>query len=80
MVFAGSTSADANDQALMTLLQDTSRVSYGYSARRLLASSSKKPALTSTPVTFIDSGGHDTISGSSLINWLVLGRFGTVNS
>jgi cyclophilin family peptidyl-prolyl cis-trans isomerase len=80
IVFAGSTSADANDQALMTLLQDKSRVSYGYSARRILASSAKNPVLAASPVTFLDSGGHDTVIGKSLIKWLTLGRFGTVNS
>ncbi len=80
IVFAGSTSADANDQALSTLLQDKPRVSYGYSARRLLASSAKSAAMASSPVTFHDSGAHDTVFGKNLINWYVLGKYGTLRS
>ena len=76
IIFAGSTSADANDQALMTLLQDKVGMSYGYSARRLLASSARQTATASSPVTFLDSGAHDTIFGGSLINWFVLGKNG----
>ncbi len=80
IVFAGSTSADANDQALMTLLQDKSGMSYGYSVRRLLASSAKPAAAASSPVAFFDSGAHDTVFGSRLINWFVLGKNGTLKA
>jgi Ca2+-binding RTX toxin-like protein len=78
VVFAGSTSADANDQALMTVLQDTRAMSYGYSARRLLASSAKRTTPVSSAVTFQDSGAHDTVFGSSLIKWFVLGKNSTL--
>ncbi len=80
IVFAGSTSADSNDQALMTLLQDKVGMSYGYSVRRLLASSARQTAPASSPVTFFDSGAHDTVFGRSLINWFVLGKNGTLKS
>ncbi len=80
IVFAGSTSADANDQALQTLLQDKTGMSYGYSARRLLASSAKPAAAASSPVTFFDSGAHDTVFGSRLINWFVLGKNSALRS
>jgi len=80
IVFAGSTNSDANDHALATLLQDKPRVSYGYSARRLLASSAKSAAMASSPVTFQDSGAHDSVFGKNLINWYVLGKYGSLKS
>ena len=49
MVFAGSTNYDSNDQALLNLLEQGSRVMYGYSVRRVLASAAKNPALLSSP-------------------------------
>ena len=45
MIFAGTTNVDSNDQALLNLLQQGSRVSYGYSVRRVLASAAKSSAL-----------------------------------
>ena len=64
----------------MDLLEQPSRVSYGYSARRLLASTANSSALLSSPVTFQDSGAHDTIFGSNVNNWFMLGKYGTVKS
>ena len=80
LVFAGSTSDDSNDQALLNLLDQGSRVSYGYSVRRILASAAKNSALLSSPVVFQDSGAHDTIFGSEIGNWFVLGKNTTVES
>ena len=80
IVFAGSTSDDSNDQALLNLLDQGSRVSYGYSVRRILASAAKNSALLSSPVLFQDSGAHDTIFGSEIGNWFVLGKNTTVKS
>ena len=50
IIFAGTTNDDSNDQALLNLLEQGSRVTYGYSVRRLLASAAKNPALLSSPV------------------------------
>ena len=41
-----------------------------------MASAAKNPALLSSPVTFQDSGAHDTIFGSGINNWFVLGKYG----
>ncbi|MGO9111394.1 MAG: peptidylprolyl isomerase [Thermoguttaceae bacterium] len=78
IIFAGSTNDNSNDQALMNLLEQPSRVSYGYSVRRLLASASNNSALLTSPVTFQDTGAHDTIFGSSINNWFMLGKYGTL--
>ncbi len=80
IVFAGATNVDSNDQALLNLLDDGSRITYGYSVRRVLASAAKTTALLSSPVSFQDTGAHDTIFGSNLNNWFVLGKYGTVKS
>jgi cyclophilin family peptidyl-prolyl cis-trans isomerase len=78
IIFAGTTNIDSNDQALLNLLNQGSRVTYGYSARRLLASSASNTAIRSAPaVTFQDVGAHDTIFGSSVNDWFVLGKYGT---
>ncbi len=74
IIFAGSTNDDSNDQALMDLLEQPSRLSYGYSARRLLASSANSSALSSSPVTFQDTGAVDKIFGSGANNWYTLGK------
>jgi cyclophilin family peptidyl-prolyl cis-trans isomerase len=81
IIVAGSTSADSNDQALLNLLADGSRISYGYSARRLLSSSAKSTASsTSSPVSFQDTGAVDTIFGHSLNDWFMLGAHTTVKN
>ncbi len=80
IIFTGTTNVDANDQALLNLLDDGLRVSYGYGLRRLLASAANNPALLSPPVTFQDTGAHDTIFGSSANNWFVLGKNSTVKA
>ena len=80
MVFCGTTGDDSNDQALLNLLDDGSMVSVGYSARRLLASAASDLARATTPVSFQDSGAHDTIFGSNVGNWFMLGKYGTVKS
>jgi len=78
IIFAGTTNEDSNDQALLNLLEQGSRVMYGYSVRRILASASKSPALQSTPVSFQDPGTRDTIFGSGPNDWFVLGKNTTV--
>ncbi len=80
IIFAGTTSDDSSDQALLDLLEEGSRVSYGYSARRLLASAAKTLPTLPTPVTFQDTGARDTIFGSAINNWFVLGANTTVKS
>ena len=80
IVFAGTTNIDFNDQALLNLLEQGSRAAYGYSARRLLASAANSAALLSTPILFQDTGAHDTIFGSNINNWFVLGKYTTVQS
>jgi cyclophilin family peptidyl-prolyl cis-trans isomerase len=78
-IFAGTTNEDSDDQALLNLLNQGSRISYGYSARRLLASTSKNSSALSGPtVAFQDVGAHDTIFGSGVNDWIMAGKFGTV--
>jgi cyclophilin family peptidyl-prolyl cis-trans isomerase len=74
LVFGGSTNFDSNDQALINLLNQGSRVMFGYSYRRSLASAANNPAMLSSLLTFQDSGATDRIFGSSMYNWLVLGK------
>jgi len=62
----------------LNLLEQGSRVMYGYSVRRLLSSAHNSLALSSSPVAFQDTGAHDTIFGSGVNNWFVLGKFTTV--
>jgi cyclophilin family peptidyl-prolyl cis-trans isomerase len=78
IIFAGTTNQDSNDQALLNLLNQPSRIVYGYSARRLLASARKSPMLASPVVVFQDVSARDTIFGSSANNWFTLGKFTTV--
>lgn len=78
MVFGGTTNFDANDQALISLLNQGPDVMFGYSMRRALASVAKNPALKSSLLTFQDTGGHDTIIGSGLNNFFLTGKFGIV--
>jgi cyclophilin family peptidyl-prolyl cis-trans isomerase len=81
IIFTGETNIDSNDQALLNLLDQGSRATYGYSTRRLLASSSKNSAALAGPaVTFEDVGTHDTIFGSSPNDWFVLGKNSTEKS
>jgi cyclophilin family peptidyl-prolyl cis-trans isomerase len=79
-VFAGSTNIDSNDQALLDLLGQGSHVSFGYSVRRILASAGKNTARVSSPVSFQETGAHDTIFGSNINNWFVLGKYTMVKS
>ena len=78
IIFAGTTNVDTNDQALLNLLEQGSRATYGYSVRRLLASAARNRPSLSTPVLFQDTGAHDTIFGSGINNWFVLGQYGTL--
>jgi hypothetical protein len=78
MVFAGTTNYDANDQALINLLNQGPNVLYGYSMRRALASIARNPALLANLLSFQDSGAHDTIFGNGLNNWYVTGKYGVV--
>jgi Ca2+-binding RTX toxin-like protein len=80
IIFAGTTNETSNDQALMNLLEQPSRISYGYSVRRILASAAGNSALLSSPITFQDTGAHDTIFGSNVNNWFMLGKYTTVKS
>jgi cyclophilin family peptidyl-prolyl cis-trans isomerase len=78
IIFAGTTNEDTNDQALLDLLDQGSRLMYGYSARRLLASARNSTMLSSPTVSFQDVGAHDTIFGSGVNDWYVLGQHTTV--
>jgi large repetitive protein len=80
MVFGGSTNFDSNDQALIGLLNQGSYAMLGYTHRRALASSANNPALLSSMLSFQDSGAVDTVFGSSLHNWFVLGKYGVVRN
>jgi cyclophilin family peptidyl-prolyl cis-trans isomerase len=76
IVFGGSTSFDTNDQALINLLNQGPLVMYGYNVRMALASIARNPALSASMLSFQDSGAHDTVFGSGLNNWYVLGKYG----
>jgi cyclophilin family peptidyl-prolyl cis-trans isomerase/Ca2+-binding RTX toxin-like protein len=78
IIFAGTTNEDSNDQAVLNLLDQGSRLMYGYSARRLLASARNSTMLSSPTVSFQDVGAHDTIFGSGVNDWCVLGKYTTV--
>jgi cyclophilin family peptidyl-prolyl cis-trans isomerase len=78
IIFAGETTDDSSNPALLDLLAQGTRASYGYSVRRILASSAGNSSIQSDPVTFLDMGAADTIYGSQLGNWFVLGSNTTV--
>jgi hypothetical protein len=78
MVFAGSTSYDTNDQALINLLNQGPNFAFGYSVRRALSSAASNPSLLANMLTFTDSGAHDTIFGNNINNWYVLGKYSVV--
>jgi Ca2+-binding RTX toxin-like protein len=74
MVFAGTTNFDANDQALLNLLNQGPNFIYSYAMRQAMAAAARNPALRASLLTFQDSGARDTIFGSGLNNWFEMGR------
>ena len=79
IIFAGSTGQDSNDQALLSLMDQPSQVTYGYSVRRILASAaSTRSQWASTAVAFEDTGATDKIFGSGADNWFLTGKNTTV--
>jgi cyclophilin family peptidyl-prolyl cis-trans isomerase len=80
MIFGGTTNFDSSDQALLTLLAEGPLYSYSYTVRRAFAAGALDPEIDSSLLSFHDSGQADTIYGSYLNNWLVLGKYDKVVS
>jgi len=78
MIIGGTTNFDANDQALINLLNQGPQFMYSYSYRRALAAAAANPKLRSSLLSFTDSGAHNTIFGSGNNNWIVPGKYGTM--
>ena len=72
-VFCGVTSYNANDQALLSVLNQGPRFMFSYVMRRALASSATNPTGV---FSFQDTGAVDTVYGNLTNNWFMLGKYG----
>lgn len=78
VLIGGTTNYDANDQALMSVLNTpTVRSLFGWSIRRLIPVVPKTSSMFTQGLKVTTWGAHDQLIGSGSSNWYIVGPDGT---